>query len=114
MTFDRLTQYVAEMKTAARDALGFIETMQWAEFAEDKRTQLAVTMCLIRIGEQASKLSLKYPSFAAENATIPWQNIRNMRNQIAHNYENVDLEVVWRTVKDSLPELVFALENAAV
>ena len=28
-----------------------------------------------------------------------------MRNRIVHDYENVDLSVLWGTVKNSLPEL---------
>ena len=36
---------------------------------------------------------------------IPWNSIRGMRNRIVHDYENVDLSVLWGTIKESLPEL---------
>lgn len=35
--------------------------------------------------------------------TIPWNSIRGMRNRIVHDYENVDLSVLWGTIKESLP-----------
>jgi len=34
-----------------------------------------------------------------------------MRNQIAHNYENVDLDIVWQTAQAFLPGLIFELSN---
>ena len=36
---------------------------------------------------------------------IPWKSIRDMRNRIIHDYENVDLSVLWGTIKESLPQL---------
>jgi uncharacterized protein with HEPN domain len=36
---------------------------------------------------------------------IPWKSIRGMRNKIVHDYENIDLAVLWGTVKKSLSEL---------
>ena len=40
---------------------------------------------------------------------IPWNSIKGMRNRIVHNYENVDLSVLWGTIKESLPELKIKL-----
>ena len=34
-----------------------------------------------------------------------------MRNRIVHDYENVDLSVLWGTIKESLPELKEQLED---
>lgn len=36
---------------------------------------------------------------------IPWFAIKGMRNLHAHDYENVDLEIVWNTLMDEIPEL---------
>ena len=36
---------------------------------------------------------------------IPWNSIKGMRNKIVHDYENVDLSVLWGTIKESLPKL---------
>ena len=43
--------------------------------------------------------------------TIPWKSIKGMRNRIVHDYENVDLSVLWGTIKESLPELKEQLED---
>ena len=36
---------------------------------------------------------------------IPWKSIKGMENKIVHDYDNVDLSVLWSTIKVSLPEL---------
>lgn len=42
---------------------------------------------------------------------IPWKSIKGMRNRIVHDYENVDLSVLWGTIKESLPELKDKLKD---
>ncbi len=34
-----------------------------------------------------------------------------MRNRLIHGYDAVDLDVVWRVVRDDLPSLIRALER---
>ena len=42
---------------------------------------------------------------------IPWNSIKGMRNRIVHDYDNVDLSVLWGTIKESLPELKDKLKD---
>lgn len=42
---------------------------------------------------------------------IPWNSIKGMRNRIVHDYENVDLSVLWGTIKESLPDLKDKLKD---
>ena len=37
--------------------------------------------------------------------TLPWKQIRGMRNRMAHGYFDINLDVVWDTIQHSLPEL---------
>jgi uncharacterized protein with HEPN domain len=99
------------MRQAAADAIGFVEGMGRADFLADKRTQQAVIMSLIVLGEAATKVMDRYPDFANANTQIPWRNMRGMRNRIAHGYFDIDLEVVWDTVKTALPPLAVALRD---
>lgn len=45
------------------------------------------------------------------NQGIPWSAIRGMRNFHAHDYENVDLEIVWNTLIEDIPALKERLEK---
>lgn len=110
MTDNRLTDYLDHMRQAAADACGFVEGMTQAEFLQDKRTQQAVVLSLIVLGEAATKVMDRHEAFATANDQIPWRNMRGMRNRIAHGYFDIDLEVVWDTVRTALPTLRLQLE----
>lgn len=80
--------------------------MNKAEFLADKRTQQAVIMRLIIIGEAVTKLMDSYAAFAQAHAQVPWRSMRGMRNRVAHGYVNINLDAVWETVQTALPELL--------
>jgi uncharacterized protein with HEPN domain len=105
----RLSDYLQHMTLAAQDACEFVDGLSKADFCNDKRTQLAVIMELIIIGEVATKVMDQHEAFARSNPAIPWRNMRGMRNRIAHGYFDMDLDVVWDTVKLALPDLLTAL-----
>jgi len=100
------------MRQAAADALVFVEGLSKEEFFDDKRTQQAVIMSLVIIGEAATKIMDRYTEFAAQNTQVPWRSMRGMRgmrNRIAHGYFDINLDVVWETVQAALPELLKVL-----
>lgn len=109
MNENRLGDYLEHIRQATSDALGFVEGLNKDEFAEDKRTQQAVIMSLVIIGEAATKIMDHYPEFTVENAHVPWRSMRGMRNRIAHGYFDINLDVVWETVQIALPALLNAL-----
>ncbi len=64
------------------------------DFLADKRTQQAVIMSLIVIGEAATKVMDGYVEFTRAHADVPWRSMRNMRNRMAHGYFDINLDVV--------------------
>ncbi len=109
MSDNRLDDYLQHMRQAAADAIGFVDGMNRQAFLNDKRTQQAVVLSLIVLGEAATKVMDRHPAFAETHGQIPWRNMRGMRNRIAHGYFDIDLDVVWDTVRMALPDLVNAL-----
>lgn len=109
MNANRLVDYLEHMERAAKDACFFSQGMEKPDFLGDKRTQQAVIMSLIIIGEAATKVMDVYPDFAQAYPQISWRSMRGMRNRIAHGYFEINLEVVWETVKTALPELIAQL-----
>lgn len=71
MIESRLGDYLEHMRQAASDALVFVEGLSKEEFVDDKRTQQAVIMSLVIIGEAATKIMDRFPEFAAQNTQIP-------------------------------------------
>ncbi len=66
-------------------------------------------MSVIVIGQAVSDLARTAPDFVAAHSEIPWTSIIGMRNRIAHNYYALDFEVIWDTVRTSIPELLASL-----
>lgn len=106
MNENRLTDYLDHMRQAATDACSFVEGLSKEDFLADRRTQQAVIMSLIVIGEAATKVMDGYAEFANQHRQVPWRSMRGMRNRIAHGYFDINLDVVWDTVQTALPELL--------
>jgi uncharacterized protein with HEPN domain len=93
------------MLDAARQARAYTHGLSKEAFLDDKRTQQAVILNFLVIGEAATRMANEYPEFVARNRELPWQGMRGMRNRMAHGYFEIDLNVVWDTVRTSLPDL---------
>lgn len=106
MNENRLTDYLDHMRQAATDACCFVEGLSKDAFLADKRTQQAVIMSLIVIGEAATKIMDQHTEFADQHPEVPWRSMRGMRNRIAHGYFDINLDVVWETVRTALPALL--------
>lgn len=106
MNENRLPDYLDHIQQAAIDARSFVEGLAKEEFLADKRTQQAVIMSLIIIGEAATKIMDGYTVFTQAHSEVPWRSMRNMRNRMAHGYFDINLDIVWDTVQEWLPELL--------
>ena len=58
---------------------------------------------MIQISENAKKLSDEHKN---RYKNIPWNALYGLRNRIVHDYGNVDLNVVYDTLKEDIPELL--------
>ncbi|MDI7773976.1 DUF86 domain-containing protein [Asticcacaulis sp. EMRT-3] len=112
MTVEKRDDYVRHMREAIAQVATYIARMNYAAFVEDKRTQQAVIMNLIIIGEAATRLMADFPDFTHNHPDIPWRSMRGMRNRIAHGYFDIDLALVWETARTALPELETSLARA--
>lgn len=90
------------------DIESYIDGLKAKEFLRDKKTITACAFSVSQIGELVKEID---EETMEKYKTIPWKSIKGMRNRIVHDYENVDLSVLWGTIKESLPELKEQLED---
>lgn len=109
MTVPTAAELLAHMREAASQALTYTEGLAKEDFLADKRTQQAVILNLIILGEAATKLMDHHPAVSEAHSEIEWRSMRGMRNRIAHGYYDINLDVVWETVSSALPDLVTRL-----
>jgi uncharacterized protein with HEPN domain len=97
------------MLEAARDATAFAQNRNRKDLDRDRQFALALVKCVEIVGEAASRVSAEAQS---EVAALPWQDIINMRHRLVHAYYDINLEILWRTVRDDLPPLIEVLQQA--
>lgn len=104
---ERDKAYLWDMLQACRDIVTFTGDVDYDAFVTDRKLVLAVERCLEIIGEAAARLS---PGFRDTHDDIPWQNVRGMRNFLAHEYGRVDHEIIHTTAVERIPELMEQVE----
>lgn len=95
---------------SAREAVEFSKGIDFDAAQRNRQLQLALLRCMEIIGEAASRVS---PDTRGRYPNIPWQDMIGMRNRMVHAYYDVDFNIVWRTVKEELPQLIAEVEPLA-
>ena len=107
---DRDAVHLLDILDSARKIKTYIEGVARDEFLCDTRLQDSIVRRLEIIGEAAGRVSAesreKYPD-------IPWAAIRGMRNQMIHRYDDIDMGIVWETVRRDIPRLIQMIEPLA-
>ena len=100
---------IRHMVDAASEALSFIADRERGDLDADRMLALALVKSIEIVGEAGTMVS---PQGQAEILDVPWREIVAMRNRLIHAYFDVNLDVVWETVRNDLPPLIAALETA--
>jgi uncharacterized protein with HEPN domain len=103
---ERIALHLERPRESATLAQGYLQGMTRAAFLADRKTQQAVVLNLLVIGETVNRLHDEDAAFLERHSTIPWAAMRGMRNRIAHGYFDIDMGIVWETVQRDLPALV--------
>jgi uncharacterized protein with HEPN domain len=107
---DRDPSAVLDIVIAGRRISDFIADQDFEDFAVDLKTQSAVLLQFLILGEAAKRLSV---AFRDRHSEIPWSDIMRMRDKLIHHYEGVDLRLIWKTAHKDLPDLLAVLEPLA-
>jgi uncharacterized protein with HEPN domain len=101
--------YLDDIEQAARKAVRFVQGMAFEQFASDDKTSFAVIRALEIIGEATKKVPQEARDLFPD---LPWRSMAGIRDKLIHDYVNVNLEVVWKTVVEDLPGLIARLQGA--
>jgi uncharacterized protein with HEPN domain len=89
----------------------FMKERTKRDLVEDLQLEQAVSLSLAMIGEAAAKLSITYKEKFPD---IQWKKIKGFRNRIIHDYDGLDFDIVYQTIKIFLPELKGQLEEEKI
>jgi len=91
----------------AKTAIQFSSGLGFDKFIKDAKTVDACVLNLIQVGEMVARLE---DEFIDLHKHIPWRKIKDMRNRIVHDYEEINLDIVWEVINEFLPELIANLK----
>ena len=99
---------LVHMLEAAKEAVGYTVGRDREDLNSDRQLVHSLVRCLEIIGEAATRVSTQCKS---DIAHIQWEDMTGMRNRLIHAYFDINLNIVWRTVKEELPTLIEELEK---
>jgi len=97
--------FLQHILEAVDRVLRYTKGMGRKEFSADTLVQDAVIRNVEIIGEAANNLLEVAPDIDARYPSIPFVQIRGMRNRVAHGYFSVSLSMIWDSVQVDIPEL---------
>lgn len=96
-----------EMLDAARKARWVFDTHRREELDEDWESAFALRLALQILGEAAGRLPKEWRQNHPE---LPWNEVMGLRHVLVHDYDAVDLDILWRIAGKDLPPLIDGLE----
>ena len=106
---DRDAAYLWDMLQAANEAVEMMEHHDLASFLENRVLLRAAERIVEIIGESARNVSANGREATPD---IPWREIIGQRNILAHEYGQIDHELLYNTLVNDIPELIRHLEKA--
>lgn len=92
---------LTDMLVTAEDAAAIVERGREA-FDRDRLLQRAAKNLLAELGEAAKSIT---GTVAARMPGVPWRAVKGMREKVVHDYPEIDLDIVWATLVQDMPEL---------
>ena len=95
--------FILDALIFAERILEFTSEMDEEMFANDLKTQAAVLYEISVLGEAMRRIS---PEFQQQYSEIPYRQIIGMRNKLVHNYDEINIQLVWSVIQTNIPELI--------
>lgn len=100
--------FLWDMLDAARAVSKFVSSRTYHDYQNDRMLRNAVERNIEIIVEAAGKI---VKEFRDSHPEVPWQQIISQRHVIAHEYGELEDELLWKVATIRVPELIKILEK---
>lgn len=101
---------VHKMSGYCEKLISYCDGYDYSAFAADTKLVEACVFNLSQLGELCHALD---DEFTAAHPEIPWKEMYGLRNRIIHDYEGVNLILIWEIIKEDIPALSDMLKQIA-
>ena len=84
----------------------FAKGMNRDDLELDIQKQSAILYQMQIVGEATKRLSRECRE---QHPELPWNKMAGMRDIIVHQYDRLDLDLIWRTIQESIPAMLEAI-----
>ncbi len=86
----------------------YCKDLDYENFSKNEMLTEACVFNLVQLGENSHKISDELEKLHPE---IAWRELNGLRNRLVHDYQGVNLKLVWEIISSDLPALKKQLEN---
>lgn len=94
---------ILDIFRAGQRVLSFAQGLSQADLETDEVRLSAILYQIQIVGEATKRLSVE---FREQHPEIPWKQAMGMRDIIAHQYDRIDVNIVWTVIERSIPDLL--------
>ena len=95
--------YLKQIRDYVNEIEGYVRGVSFEEFEKSGLLQDAVVRKIELIGESAKRLTVGF--WEKYRKILPLAEAVSTRNRLIHQYDDIDLKIVWNTIKNDLPAL---------
>jgi len=100
--------FLNDIIDSIHDIEQFLTGMSFDDFIKDKKTINAVIRSIEIMGEAARNIPI---SVKEKHKAIPWNKMSGMRDKLIHGYFGIDNEILWKTAKEDIPQLLHLIQD---
>ena len=104
----RDVSFVYDMLDSARSVQSMVSAVPFPGFVQDRKLYRAIEREIEIIGEAANRISKDLKNAHPE---IPWEKIIGTRHRLAHEYDEIQLAIIYRIATVHVPDLIPQLEK---
>jgi len=97
-----------DIKTECEYLITRTKNLTYDDFIKNEELKRAFVRSLEIIGEAAKHIPKEIKN---KYTDIKWKNVVGIRNKLIHEYFGVDYRVVWKTIKEKIPELYTVIKK---
>lgn len=100
--------FLQDILDSGQSIQSYVQGITFEQFERERMRYSAVIREFEIIGEAVGKLPEQLKDRFPD---VPWQDIKDFRNLLTHEYFGVDLQIVWNTIQSDLPQLLAVVET---